>query len=317
MSNTPKESESQSRQSPQVSHERLVYVMPERSNLAYRNDEVDLRELLGILWRGRLIIIAVTAMFAVSSVAYALLQVEWYRAEVLLAPTDEDAGPVLGGQLGGLVALAGVNAGGSKSVDALAVLKSREFARGFIEELALLPVFFADKWDSTRETWLSSSPDEWPDVRDAIRYFHDNVLQVSEDRNTGLVTMAVEWTDAQTAADWAATLVRRLNARMRQQALQEAEANVAYLREELAATNVVALQQSIGRLLESEMQKLMLARRSEEFAFRVIDSPQVPKYRVRPRRMMILAIGTLLGGIIGSFIVLVASVSRAEVNPLS
>jgi hypothetical protein len=78
---------------------------------------------------------------------------EWYRAEVLLAPADEKDSASLGGQLGGLAALAGVRVGsGGESAEAIAVLRSREFAREFIEDFDLLTVFFADEWDAQRKT---------------------------------------------------------------------------------------------------------------------------------------------------------------------
>lgn len=294
------------------SDQRLVYVLPEGARRWGGDERIDLRELLNVLWHGKWIIIAVTLLFAVGSVGYALTQENWYRAEVLLAPADERSLPPLGGQLGGLAALAGVSVGGGGGVEAKAVLRSRGFARDFIDDLALLPVFFFQDWDSEREAWIGDDPESWPDIRDAVKYFHDNVLRVSEDRQTGLVTLAVEWTDSALAADWAQLLAQRLNARMREQALSEAEANVAYLQSELSGTSVVTLQQSVGRLLESEMQKLMLARGNEEFAFKIVDGPEVPKRHVRPKRALIAILGTFLGGILAVLAVCTASAFRKE-----
>ena len=74
---------------------------------------------------------------------------------------------------------------------------------------------------------------------------------------------------ADIAAAWATDLVARLNDNMRLRALTEAERNVEYLHGEMAATNVATMRESIGSLLETELQKLMLARGNEEFAFRV------------------------------------------------
>lgn len=293
--------------------ERLVYVMPEQGLVGPAGDEISLRELWSILWTGRWWIIAVTALFAMAAVAYALLASEWYRAEVLLTPADEKATTSLGGQLGGLAALAGVNVGrGGDSAEAVAVLKSREFARDFIEDFDLLKVFFADDWDAERQRWRTDDPRKTPDVRDAVKYFHDRVLRVSEDRQTGMVSLAIEWTEPELAAEWANALVRRLNSRLRERALREAGANVAYLQAEIARTNVVTLQQSIGRLLESELQKLMLARGNEDFAFRIVDAASPPKERVRPKRTLISIIGTLLGGAVGVFSVLIAHAMRAD-----
>ena len=277
----------------------------------YPDDRISLSELWQRLWRGKFLIIAMTVLFAAGSVTYALLATEIYRAEVLLAPAEEQSTPMVGGQLGGLAALAGVNVGGGSDVQPLAVLQSRDFAREFIEDNRLLPVFFADDWDAENETWLIDNPADQPDYRDGIQYFHQNVLSVSEERTTGLVTIAIEWTDPATAADWAADLVKRLNNRLRERALADAETNVAYLRQEMANSSLVTMQQSIGQLLQSELQKLMLARGNEEFAFKVVDPAMPPKQRARPRRAVIAVIGTALGGLLGAVLVLLVYSGRS------
>ena len=291
--------------------ERLVYVMPE-GGFGAADDEIDLFELWNILWQGKWLVIASTVVFAVGSVVYALAQTQWYRAEVLLAPAEGRSSPAVGGQLGGLAALAGVSVGGGESAEAIATLRSREFVRAFIEDFDLMPVLFADEWDAARGAWRDPNPEEWPDIRDGVRFFLEDVLKVSEARDTALVTLAVEWPDPELAAQWAMTLTSRLNQRVRDRALREAEANVAYLQAELAQTSVVTLQQSIGRLLESELQKVMLARGNEEFAFRVIDSAEVPNKPARPKRALIAVVGTMLGGMLGVAAVFVRHVVRSR-----
>jgi uncharacterized protein involved in exopolysaccharide biosynthesis len=129
-----------------------------------------------------------------------------------------------------------------------------------------------------------------------------------------MVTLAVEWIEPAVAAEWANALVQRVNSRLRERALREASANVAYLQGEIARTKVVTLQQSIGRLLESELQKLMLARGNEDFAFRIVDPASPPKERIRPKRSLIAGIGILLGGALGLFAVFVAHSMRSEVG---
>lgn len=284
-------------------------MMPEQ---AYRDEELSLWELWSILWRGKWVVIATAALFSLGSVSYALLATEWFRSQAVLVPADAKSVPALGG-LGGLAALAGVSVGGGETAEALAVLRSREFAREFIQAHELMPVLFEDKWDAERNTWIvGDASDEAPDIRDGVKFFLENVLTVREETDTGLVTVGVEWTDPELAAEWALILVGRLNDRLRERALREAETNVAYLQSELAQTNVVTLQQSIGRLLESELQKLMLARGNTEFAFRLVDPPEIPKERVRPQRMLLAVFGTILGGILGIFIVFISHALRTE-----
>jgi uncharacterized protein involved in exopolysaccharide biosynthesis len=232
----------------------VIYVAPSGLSPGYDDDRISLRELWQKLWQGKLTVFAITALFAVGSVTYALLATEIYRSEVLVTPAEDQSMPML----------------------------------------------------------LVDDPADAPDIRDAIKYFQENVLKVSEERTTGLVTIAVEWTDPDVAATWADVLVRRLNDRLRERALEEAEQNVAYLREEMAKSSLVTMQQSIGQLLQSELQKLMLARGNEEFAFKVVDPAIAPKQRTRPKRSIIAIIGTFLGGLVGAFVVLVAQSARSS-----
>jgi uncharacterized protein involved in exopolysaccharide biosynthesis len=254
------------------------------------DDEIDLWQLWETVWSGRWLIIAITSLFAVGGVTYALVAQEWWRAEVVLAPADKKGG--MSGalsQLSGLASLAGVSVGGGGGNEPLAVLKSKDFARQFITEMNLMPVLLKDQ---------KTEDGKAPDIRDALRIF-ETVRTVSDDKKTGLVTLSVRWKDADTAALWANELARRVNARLRAEALAEAERNVAYLQKEIAATSVVSLQQSMGRVLEGEMQKLMLARGNEEFAFKVIDKATPPKLRDAPKRALIAIVATLAGGFLG------------------
>lgn len=273
------------------------------------DDALNLIELWRILWSGKWLIVAITALFGCLSVAYALLATEWYRAEVLLMPATSKSASGLSSQLGqlsGLASLAGINIGkDGNSAEPLAVLKSRDFARSFIDELGLLPVLFADDWDAQAGKWKLTDPRDVPDLRDAVRYFDEDVRRVQEDKKTGLVSLTIEWTDPVEAARWANLLVDRVNDRMRQRALHDAESNLSYLQKELATANVVALQESVGRLIENEMQNLMLAKGNQEFAFRIVDQATPPKWRSHPKRVQVVALAVVGGGLIAIFVVFI------------
>ncbi len=266
----------------------------ENPNPVQYDDEIDLWELWDTIWSGRWLIIAITSIFTLGGVTYALLAQEWYKADVVLAPAD--AKKSMSGalaQFGGLASLAGISLPGAGEQEPVAVLKSKEFARAFITDLNLMPVFLKDAESSGKPL----------DIRDAVRVFDTSVRTISEDKKTGLVTLSIRWKDPDTAAEWANLLVQRLNDRLRQQALAESERNVAYLQKEMATTSVVSLQQSMGRVLEGEMQKLMLARGNEEFAFKVIDRATPPKLRESPKRSLIAIVSLLAGGFLGVLVV--------------
>lgn len=267
----------------------------------------ELLELWRTLWRARLLFGFIVGIFTALALVFALLAPEKFRSEGLLIPASPKSAQGLSGQLanlGGLAGLAGLSLLGSGSTsEPIAVLRSRDLIREFIESHNLLPVLFPEKWDSAAGRWKDSRPKKQPDVRDGIRLFQKEILTVVEDKKTGLVSVAVEWTDANLAAAWANELIERVNARMRDRALAESEANVAYLRGQLGSITEASLQQAVSRLLESELQKAMLARGNKDYAFRVVDRPDVPKRRSFPNRSLTVVLGFLAGGIVGVCVV--------------
>lgn len=284
---------------------------------ADRYEAMTLLDILSVVWRGKWILIVVTLLCVGLAVAYVATAKRWYRAEVLLKPTETKTSEGLSGQgggAGGLASLVGINIGGNGSAERIAVLSSREFTSSFIMEQNLLPVFFASKWDASAKRWNVQDTKLQPDIRDGVAYFNKKVRSVTEDRKTDLVTLTVEWTDPVIAAKWANLLVRRVNDRMRERALTESENNVSFLKQELATSNVVTLQQSIGHVLEAELQKLMLAKANEEFAFRVIDHAEVPKYPVKPQPIIVVAAALLIGISISVLFLMSRHVARRNMS---
>lgn len=290
---------------------RLVYVVPD-GIAAKANDDIDLFKLLNILWRSRWLIVAMAAVFGLGSWVYASLVTPMYSASVVLAPVKDEPLGGLAGQLGGLATLAGITGIGRDNTDAVAVLRSRDFVRAFIEEHGLVPALFPDLWDAEAGRWTVETP---PDASQAAGFFVSKVRTVDENAASGLVTLSVEWREPEQAAAWANLLAAKLNDHMRQRALTEAESNVKYLRHEFETTSIVALQQSISGLLENEMQKLMLARGNTEYAFRIIDRAEVPRAPSKPRVMLIVVLATFFGAMFASFVALVRDMVKNRAAP--
>ena len=101
------------------------------------DDEIDLRELIRVLWAGKWLIGGIMFIVGMIAVIVTLMMQNIYRAEALLAPNDQErAGSLsaLAAQYGGLASLAGINlrAGSAdKTTLGLEVLKSRIFISEF------------------------------------------------------------------------------------------------------------------------------------------------------------------------------------------
>lgn len=293
------------------------------------DDEIDLRELFNALWKGKWIIIVTTFVFAVGSVLYALSQPNIYKSDALLAPTESSNGGGLSkmaGQLGGLAALAGVNLGAGESSQtdlAVQVMKSRQFVEAFINKHDLLvPLMAVKDWDLTNnklildEELYNPTTGEWlrepdglrgstPTAQEAFEVFSKEILSVNQDKESGLYTVSVKNYSPYLAQQWVNWLIEDINKVMRERTIAETSQNLAYLSTQLQKTAVADMQSTFYKLIEEQTKSLMLAEVQEEFVFKVVDPAVVPELKDGPKRALICALGTLLGGILGVAIVLV------------
>ena len=267
-------------------------------------DEIDLRELVGKLWARRILVLLCTLVVASAALAYAFYATPIFRAEAVLSIREEGQrgglAAVAAGQLGGLADLAGLSIPGSKDrAVAVATLRSRALIEQFISDRKLVDVLF-----DPAESSGAVGEDRVKTVWDAHRKFTKDIFSATEDKKSGLIVVAVEWKDPQQATEWVTDIVARTNDRLRQVAIDESEKNLAYLDAQARKTNVVEIQQSLYRLAETEIKKLMLARGSGEYVFKTIDPARVPERKIKPKRAVIVLGGTLLGGFLGVFLAL-------------
>ena len=277
---------------------------------------IDLLSVFSILLRYRALVLGFGVLGLAAGIAAAVLMTPIYRAAVLVAPVEEE--PMsqglssLAGQLGGLASFAGVNLRGDSEVDEnLAVLRSREFGMRFVESEDLLPLLYADEWDPAKAGW--KDPETAPTPGEVWETFDEDVRHISVDRGTGLVTLAVEWSDPDLAAAWANLMVTRVNADLKARAIDEAERSLRYLNRELEGTTIVELRQAIYRLIEQQINKIMLANVREEFAFTVLDPAVAPDRDdiYRPNRPVMVVLGLIVGLVVGGVLAVFLSLIRA------
>lgn len=293
----------------------------------YPDDEIDLRELFSTLWRDRWIIILTTLVFAAAGIGYALYKPDIYQSSVLVAPAQEEGGGLSGlaSQFGGIASLAGIDLGGGGSnqiVIAKEVLQSRAFLSDFFHRHNLaVPLMAVRGWNEESDSWVfdrdkyNPSIGEWlqdsdgethkPTDWEMVEAFREDHFSVSEAKDTGLITVSVKHYSPSVAKQWAESLVQDLNERMRKQDVEEAEARIAYLEEKLNETNIAGMQQVFYQLIENETRTVMLANAQKEFVFKTVDPAVVAEEKAEPKRALICIIATLLGGMLGVFMVFI------------
>jgi uncharacterized protein involved in exopolysaccharide biosynthesis len=273
--------------------------------------DYDLRFLRRLLARNMLLLIACFLTGAVLGFVLGVMQAPVYRAEtVVTVAMDEttDARPL--GAFGGFASLAGFGMGGGGGLHADAVLESKAFTEQFIVDHNLLPLLYRGLWDEEASQWLSEVEDP-PSVRDARRRLAAQ-RSVKADPLTGLITLSIDWTDPQEAADWANQMIVDVNDLLRRKALKEAELALAYLESKLESVAVVEIRETIYPLIEQQMSKAALANIREEYALRVIDPALPPDldHNIRPNPPFMAIIGGMLGLLMGLTIVMTLRASK-------
>ena len=297
------------------------------------DDEIDLRELFGVLWAGSRKIIAITAVFAFVSVIYALSLSDQYKATVLLAPAQSDSSDLSGalGQLGGLASLAGVDIGSGESSEsqmAQEIMKSWSFIDVFIAENNIsVEVYAAEGWsrgsnelqidddiyDAETKTWLVENdntgevgqPSSWV----LFEAFSERLV-VSENKKSGLVSVSIEYYSPQIAKQWLDMYVAAINAHMQQRQMEKVTNNINYLQAQIEKTSIAEMREVFYTIIAEQTKNKMVAEASPEYAFVAVSPSMVPEEKSQPERAFICIIGTLLGGILSVLLVLVMHYAR-------
>jgi len=216
-----------------------------------------------------------------------------YRAEVVVTEVSNErngaAGP-LTSSLGGLASFVGAAIPGGASQEAEAVLRSRYLTEQFIGQHKLVKEILGNT--VPQSLWL------------AVDRFRTQVLSITESKEKGTTTVALQWTNPQQVAEWANDYVALANEILRTRALDDSSRAIGYLKEQTQKTDAVEVQRALYNLIESETKTNMLANTRREYAFTVVDPAVIPEQRVWPRRTLIVLSAAALGGLLGLFMAL-------------
>ena len=292
------------------------------------DDEINLRELFNVLFKGKWIIASVTAFVSIIGVLFSLSLPNIYESKALLAPVNSSAG--ISGALrsyGGLAGLAGISlptgSDDSNSVKAIKKLSSLSFFENNILINIFLPDLMAvESWNfetntlayddsvykKKTNTWIrdySYPQKQIPSSQEAFRIFISQHLSVSEDSSSGFITLSIRHQSPFVAKQWAELIVNEVNTFYRQKDKSESEKAVSYLNQQITMTGLTEVKQAIAELLQEETQKLALIEANQSYVFDYIDPPGVMEQKSGPNRSLICILTALLGGMLSIVLVLV------------
>ncbi|MCK4512334.1 hypothetical protein KAW64_11375 [bacterium] len=262
-----------------------------------------LSDVIRALWAHKWKAVATVVGFVAVGILIAFSVTPVYRAEILLAPVTTAApGPlsIMPTEFAELMRNAGFDSYDQERTEAVAILRSREFTSEFIREEGLLPILYDDQWDLKAKSWRARAGQDTPTIWLAYEKFDHSVRGIEDSYTSGLVTLSIEWKDPVLAAAWANKMVALVNRHLQSRAITEGERSLDFLTRELQRTNVGEVRATIYRLVETQMQRMMVASIKEEYGFRVLDKAVTPEKHIRPNRKLVAVVAFVLGVLVAS-----------------
>ena len=286
-------------------------------------DELDLKMIALSLLDNKNIILMGTALFAIVAIIFSLTVSEKWSSSALLSPVSSAAA---GGSssVGGLASLAGVSLGkGSQnsSSKAVATITSRDFLRhlmkfdGVLENLMAFESYDAATQKSIfNDSLFNADTAKWVDGRKPTAYLayiaYNGVLKIRTAKSTGFVTISIDHGSPVYAKNFLDLIIQEVNNLSRQRDLDETNASLAYLYNELDLVQQSEVQIAVSQLIEEQLKKQMMAQVKSHYTLQPIDSPFVPELRAYPQRSKIVISWTLLGFFLSVMFVLIAQYTK-------
>lgn len=235
-------------------------------------------------------LVTLTAM-AATAVTTRFWMTKWYRADALIAPSEQESGlgmlanGALAGQLGGML-----NGRSTRLAEQyVATLRSFAFTISLLEKDQLGTRILSEP----RDIKALDRIDRWELYRTMKRRF-----SCEYDVETDNIALHFADPDPATAQMVLNFYIDGLRARMSRQAAQQAHVAAATLEKEIETTSDEMLRARLYDLAAQQIEREKEARVSADAAFVEIEPPVVPAWPFRPR----VVLDTLLAGLVTLFL---------------
>ena len=294
-------------------------------NDTYSDDEIDLRQLLQVLWEGKIIIILITAIAAISSVVYSLQLTNEYQSESIVIVRSNAQSQGMFSQYSGVASMIGINlpaSGDNKALQAIEIIQSRKFVKQLLTFENILPSIMASKsydssskellfdqniYDSETKIWTrepNKNGQKKPSYLQAHRVYM-GMISISQEQKTGFISIHIVHISPIFAKEFLELIIREANVLLRNRDMEESRKAIQYLKSELSKTSLVEIRESINALIEAQLETQMLSQINEDYVLVEIEPPFIPEQKSGPFRLPMVLLTTILAGLLGAIIALV------------
>lgn len=296
-------------------------------NMKDKNDEIDIIEILSVIWSSKFFIASLTFLFLFFSVLYSISLTNIYTSSALLQINDSnenDGLSSLNSQFGGFASIAGISlpsSGPNKSDYAIETIKSRDFVRhllqfkGVTENLIAAKsfdrpskkiIYDSNTYDSVSNKWVREVPLEREKIPSYLEIYpiYNDLLNVSVDSESGFIYLSFSHLSPIFAKDFLDLVIDELNAISKIKDLEESGLALDFLQDQLLTVQQTDMRKTLNAMVETQLKTKMLVNVRKDYLVSAIDSSFIPEIRSSPSRLIICVLGAFFGIVFSILIVL-------------
>ena len=281
------------------------------------DNEINITQLIVLLWANKLKIILISCVFVIGSIIYVKSLPNTYTSTAVLSPASSSGNDLssLASQYSGLSALAGMSLPSNKVNKvgmALENMKSFTFFESFVSDDNFFYLLQAPKdwiaktntliidqsiYDSKNNKWVSDNNfaiDGKPSMQTAHRSFLKK-LSLNTSNKTSFITISFEHYSPYVAQKVVQRLISKINEKTRSEDIYVAENSILFLDQEIQKTQLKDLRLKINDLKGKQIEMISIAKASPEYLVKVLSPPIASELKSGPNKFLIVLIISLFG----------------------
>ena len=290
----------------------------------YQEDEITISYAFSLINRQKKSIVIGVVIVMIATLIYGFSLPNIYRADGIyeVVGSGSTSSHVKKSGLSSIAGAVGVSLGGGETNRGdviVETVRSKTLLKHLLQFDGILPGLVAAEYYNPKSQTIdfdrsifSVEDNSWngapPTIHDAFKKY-SRQLSIYQDQGDNFIYISFDHVSPNFAQEFVLLVIEQLNLKLRSKSLDEANAALNFLEDQLANTFLIELRNSISSLIQKQLEKKMLADVSENFALTPIERPFIEQEKESPSRLLLLIWAT-----VGSLVLLSMGVFFWEAN---
>jgi len=270
-----------------------------------QKESLNLKSFFELLWIERKFILVFSSIFIFLTIIYVLLVTPIYESTAIVIHNSEQSGqPQMSGALQQVASIVSADASvNAEQKIAISRILSKDYFSRIYSNSVLLECLISNKpfckkpFSDSNESALDEKHSNFtkPSFMNAYREFKQKFTVYN---NFEIITFSFQHESPETAYNFLSWIIKDANNYIKDIDVEKASKSMEFYKDSLYQSRNIELQKLISALVQQEIQTIALSKRSENFAFDIIDPPYMPEERIFPKR----SFTTMLSAVLSFFL---------------